>query len=216
MSKFKTRFFYYVVGILILSLGIALTIKSQLGTSPFDALLVGLSTNVGFTVGSWEIIIAIILLLCNSLLIKKRPEYLGLVTAFITGAGIDLWLFVFAKLIIPKILVYQLIGFAIGMLFIGLGTAVYLHTSFAASPLDRLMLILRDLTKMNILMTKSLIYLFFLLMALIFDGPISIGTLLTVLLGGPILNYFMPLTEKIVGLPLNTTAPKQTEMNHSN
>ena len=34
----------------------------------FDALLVGLSLNVGLTVGSWEIIIALLLICCNSIL----------------------------------------------------------------------------------------------------------------------------------------------------
>lgn len=79
------RYVFFVLGIFILSLGISFTIQSDLGTSPFDALLVGLSINVGLTVGSWEIIIAIILICCNSLLKRQRPEVLGLLTAFITG-----------------------------------------------------------------------------------------------------------------------------------
>lgn len=48
------KYMYYGIGILILSLGISLTIQSGLGTSPFDALLVGLSKKIGLTVGSWE------------------------------------------------------------------------------------------------------------------------------------------------------------------
>lgn len=87
------KYVIYVLGLLILTLGIALTIQSNLGTSPFDALLVGLSQKIGLTVGSWEIILAIILIILNSLLKKQRPEVLGLGTAFITGIGIDLWLF---------------------------------------------------------------------------------------------------------------------------
>ncbi|MMZ49759.1 hypothetical protein D1872_114640 [compost metagenome] len=65
----------YVLGILILTLGITLTIQSDLGTSPFDALLVELSPNAGLTVGSWEIIIALIMICFNSLLQKQKPEY---------------------------------------------------------------------------------------------------------------------------------------------
>ena len=87
-------FMYYVLCILILTLGISFTIQSDLGTSPFDALLVGLSVNVGLTVGSWEVITALILICFNSFLKRKRPEFLGLLTAFITGIGIDMWLFI--------------------------------------------------------------------------------------------------------------------------
>lgn len=89
----NTKWLFYGLGILILTLGISLTIQSDLGTSPFDALLVGLSIKVGLTVGSWEIIIAFIMIFCNALLKRQRPEFLGLLTAFITGIGIDTWLF---------------------------------------------------------------------------------------------------------------------------
>jgi len=44
--------FFYVLDILILTLGISCTIQLDHGTSPFDALLVGLSINMGLTVGS--------------------------------------------------------------------------------------------------------------------------------------------------------------------
>lgn len=89
----KVKYIFYVLGILLLTLGISFTIQSDLGTSPFDAVLVGLSISVGLTVGSWEIIIALIWICCNSFLIRQRPEVLGLVTAAITGIGIDMWLF---------------------------------------------------------------------------------------------------------------------------
>ncbi|MDQ0859002.1 putative membrane protein YczE [Bacillus sp. V2I10] len=176
---------------MILTLGISLTIQSDLGTSPFDALLVGLSIKVGLTVGSWEIIIAFILIFCNSFLKRQRPEFLGLLTAFITGVGIDIWLFLLHQLITPELWFSKLVCFGIGIIVIGAGTAIYLHTHFAPIPVDRLMLIIRELTKMNILFSRTLIYLLFLTMAIIFNGPIGIGTLLTVCLGGPILNYFM-------------------------
>jgi len=73
----KVQYVFYVVGILILTLGISFTIQSDLGTSPFDALLVGLSQNVGLTVGSWEIILAFLLIGCNSCLKRQRPEVSG-------------------------------------------------------------------------------------------------------------------------------------------
>ncbi len=49
----KVKLAFYVLGIILLSLGVSLTIHSDIGTSPFDALLVGLSINIGLTVGSW-------------------------------------------------------------------------------------------------------------------------------------------------------------------
>ncbi|MCY9233174.1 YitT family protein [Bacillus spizizenii] len=190
------KYIYYGLGILILSLGISLTIQSGLGTSPFDALLVGLSEEVGLTVGSWEVLISVILLICNSILTRKKPMLLGLITAFITGIGIDLWLFIVKSTIYLNTWFSKLTCFGIGLMLIGLGTAIYLQMKFASTPIDHLTLIIRDLSKRTILFSRTLAYALFLVLAIICKGPIGIGTLLTVCLGGMILHFFMPFVER--------------------
>ncbi|PEL14061.1 YitT family protein [Bacillus sp. AFS017336] len=192
------KYVFFVLGILILALGVSITILSKLGTGPFDALLVGLSKNVGFTVGSWEIIIALLLICLNSVLKRRRPEFLGLVTAFITGASIDMWLFILHNFLTPELWYSKVIWFGIGLIVSGLGTSTYLHTNFAPIPVDRLTLIIQELTKTNLFISKTFIYLVFLIMALIFKGPIGAGTILTVCFGGLILNFFMPITKKVL------------------
>ncbi|NHC42802.1 YitT family protein [Bacillus sp. MM2020_1] len=218
MRVSKAKYLVYVLGIFILTLGISFTIQSDLGTSPFDALLVGLSMNVGLTVGSWEIILALLLIGCNSFLKRQRPEFLGLLTAFITGIGIDMWLFLLHNLITPELWYSKVVYFGIGLFVIGLGTATYLHTNFAPIPVDRLTLIIQELTGTNIFLSRTFIYLVFLIMAMIFNGPIGVGTLLTVCLGGLILNYFMPLTKKVLDRILTHSSPSlniDTDKNHS-
>lgn len=192
------KYTFYVIGIFILTLGIFLTIQSNIGTSPFDALLVGLSKNVGLTVGSWEVIIAFILIGCNSMLSRQYPELLGFITAFITGLGIDMWLLLFRDIVTPEIWYSKVVCFGFGLILIGFGTATYLHTNFAPIPVDRLTLIIKKLTNTSISFSRTLIYLIFLLLAIIFSGPIGVGTLLTVCLGGLLLNYFMPITKKML------------------
>lgn len=192
------KYCLYVLGILLLTLGISFTIQSNLGTSPFDALLVGLSINVGLTVGSWEVILALILIGCNAILAKQRPEFLGLITAFITGIGIDMWLFLLHNLLTSEMWFSKTICFGIGLIIIGLGTATYLQTNFAPIPVDRLTLVVQQLTGKSILFARTSIYLLFLLLAMLFNGPIGVGTLLTVSLGGLILNFFMPITKRLI------------------
>jgi uncharacterized protein len=214
----KVKYVLFVFGILLLTLGISFTIQSDLGTSPFDALLVGLSNNVGLTVGSWEILIAFLLIGCNSILKRQKPEILGLLTAFITGIGIDMWLFLLQNVITPELWVSKVIYFGIGLVVIGLGTAIYLQTNFAPIPVDRLTLIIQELTRTNLFFSRTIIYLVFLIMALIFHGPIGIGTLLTVCLGGLLLNFFMPITEKLLDRILSNSTPSSnydTDKKHS-
>ncbi|MDN3015557.1 YitT family protein [Paenibacillus sp. BSR1-1] len=212
------KYVIYVVGIFILTLGISFTIQSDLGTSPFDALLVGLSQNLGLTVGSWEIILAFILVGFNSLLKRQKPEVLGLLTAFITGIGIDMWLFLLTNLITPELWYSKVVYFGIGLVVIGVGTATYLHTNFAPIPIDRLTLIIQELTRTTLFFSRTLIYLVFMILALILNGPIGVGTLLTVCLGGLILNFFMPVAEKVLDRVLthsSTSSYQDKDKNHS-
>jgi uncharacterized membrane protein YczE len=186
----------YTVGILILTLGIALTIQSDLGASPYDALLVGLYRTVGLTVGSWEIIVALVIILMIAVLKRQRPVFIGLLTAVVTGIGIDFWLYLLPHFIVPEQIFSKLAFFIVGVILLGLGTAVYLHIQFAPAPLDHLMLVIRELTGKGILFSRTLIYLVSLTLAFLFNGPIGLGTVLTVFLGGPILNFFMGLMQK--------------------
>jgi len=202
------KYVFYVLGIMILTFGISVTIQSDLGTSPFDALIVGLSVHAGLTVGSWEIIIAFLLICCNSMLKRQRPEFSGMITAFITGIGIDMWLFFLHRVITPELWYGKAGCFAIGLVVIGIGTATYLHTNFAPIPVDRLTLIVRDLTGRSIFFSRTVIYFIFFILAVMLKGPVGIGTLLTVCLGGIILHFFMPITGRWIDGIL-TASPKQ-------
>ncbi|WP_202078030.1 YitT family protein [Bacillus sp. YIM B00319] len=191
------RFCMFVIGILILTLGIALTILSEMGTSPFDALLVGLFHTIGLTVGSWEIIIGLIMIFSNALIQKQRPEYLALLTAFITGAGIDFWLFILDQWVQPISYVSQIAVLLLGMVIMGIGTATYLKSDFAPIPLDRMMLILRQMTGMTITVSRTMINVALVLLALLFQGPVGIGTLLIVAFSGVLVHLFMNVLERL-------------------
>ena len=53
-----------------------------------------------------------------------------------------------------------MIYFGIGLVITGLGTAIYLQTNFAPIPIDRLTLIIQELTRTNILSHEHLFTLY--------------------------------------------------------
>lgn len=67
--------------------------------------------------------------------------------------------FLLHDLVQPEQMLIKLLYLTFGLTIIGLGTAIYLHANFAPIPVDRLMLIIQDLTGMIILFSKTLIYL---------------------------------------------------------
>jgi uncharacterized membrane protein YczE len=197
MRRTLTEYLLYVCGILILTLGIALTILSKMGTSPFDALLVGLFRTVGLTIGSWEIILGGVLVLFNAVALRRRPEFLALLTAFITGIGIDLWLFLLRDWLHPETLIGQTSCLIFGMVLVGIGVAAYLQANIAPIPMDRSMLVVQELTGLSVILSRALINIVLVALAFIFNGPIGIGTLIITFFGGVFIKFFMPYAERV-------------------
>ncbi|HLS65414.1 MAG TPA: YitT family protein [Pseudogracilibacillus sp.] len=188
---------FYFVGLIVLTLGIAFAVNSSLGTSPFDALLVGLFRTFGLTIGSWEIVVGLSMVLGNALLERKRPEYFALITSLVTGIGIDSWLFVLNLFSTPNTLIGKSIYLALSLVLSGLGIAIYLQSQVAPNPMDRSMLIVAKLTGMSVTYSRALINIALVILALFFGGAIGIGTLINALIAGAIIHYFLPMTTRM-------------------
>ncbi|MFZ0368389.1 MAG: YitT family protein [Halobacillus sp.] len=199
MLRIWQRGLYYSLGIILLTLGIALTIESHLGTSPFDALLVGLYRSFGLTIGSWEIVVGLTIILFNAAAQRKRPELLALATSLLTGLGIDLWLWIIRSndLMLSPNLMAQILCLLTGILFASLGIAINLQADFAPNPFDRMMLVVRRLTGWTITTSRVLISILLVIAAALFGGAIGVGTILITLLSGPAIHGFMNLVNRL-------------------
>lgn len=208
MRLIRAGLHFYLVGIVILTLGIALTIQSTLGTSPYDSLLVGLNRSFGLTVGSWEVVVGLSMILFNALAAKKRPEFVALLTSFVTGVGIDSWLFIVDDWIVPDTWIGQALCLAFGLFFTCLGVAFYLQSSIAPNPMDRSMLVVTKLTGWGVMYSRALVSVVLVGLAFLFDGAIGIGTLMNALFSGMIIAFFLPFTNKLnIGLKQIVKSP---------
>ncbi|MBM7553034.1 YczE/YyaS/YitT family protein [Thalassobacillus pellis] len=192
MRRIGKSFLIYFLGISVLTLGIALTIQSRLGTSPFDALLVGLYRTFGLTIGSWEIVVGSAMVLLNAAALKARPEFSAILTSIITGIGIDLWLFLLGDWLIPNHLLGQTLLVLLGIFLGGTGIAIYLESNFAPNPMDRSMVILTDKTNWSFSKSRAIISIVLVIIAFFFNGAIGVGTLLNALITGVIIQWVRP------------------------
>ena len=188
----KSDIYYYLIGILILTLGISIAIRSNQGTSPFDALLVGLFKTFGFSIGSFEVIVGFTMILINSVVTKERPEYFALVTSLITGVGIDFWYYVTGYLTFPSAFAGELFVVSLGVIISALGISIYIQSSIAPNPLDRSMLILSDKTGLSLTKSRAIINVILVIIAFSIGGVIGIGTVINALLSGWLITLFLP------------------------
>lgn len=206
MSTRVKRFLSFIIGLFILSLGISFTIISRLGAGAWDALNVGLSNltriTVGewviFTVGHWVILIGVILIFINALLLKKRPEFISIVTVVIIGYFIDFWLLVVFPDFNIETMLMRIVILLSGVLLMGFGIATYLQGKFAIIPIDRFMLAIQTRLKVSLGVAKTIAEITALIFAFLIGGPIGIGTIIVTLSIGPMIEIFYPYLERYV------------------
>ncbi len=58
-SPFFVKWLVFFMGLLIMSFGISLMIKANLGSAPWDVLHIGLYYQFGLSIGTWSIIIGL-------------------------------------------------------------------------------------------------------------------------------------------------------------
>ncbi len=194
----SSRVLLFAIGIIIITFGISLTIKANVGLGAWDALAVGESNTFGLTVGTWMIINQAVLLFINAYLLREKPQFLAAITFVLIGALVDFWLLqVFADWN-PQDVVQRWMILVIGIVIIGLGVALYLYAKMPMlNPIDTLMVALKTRFNVSLMTAKTLGELVALVIAFILHGPINIGTLVITFSVGPVIQFFSKMIERI-------------------
>ncbi|WP_332630911.1 YczE/YyaS/YitT family protein [Halalkalibacter flavus] len=196
MKSLFIRSFSYLVGLMIVSFGVTLTILAGLGAGAWDALNVGLAHKTPFSVGNWVIFVGIILIVVNSVLTRSQPILVSLITIFIIGYFIDFWLLiVFPHTLIDNFII-QLLTLLVGVVILACGASIYMQAKFALIPIDGFMFALRDVLGVKIMVAKTIAEVTALVGAFLVGGPIGIGTLIVTFSIGPLIQWFYPRFEK--------------------
>lgn len=207
----KRGIHFYFIGLIILTLGIALAVQSTLGTSPFDSLLVGLYRTFGLTIGSWEVVVSFVLIIANAIALRKRPELFSLITAIVTGIGIDSWLFILGDIVVPQMWIGKTACLLFSIIFTGIGISIYIQSVVAPNPMDRSMIIVAKLTGWSMTVSRIAISVVLVTVAFFFQGDIGIGTLANAIFVGMVIQLLLPMTEKMRATSLEKVGMRQTE-----
>lgn len=195
----------YFTGLLIMSLGIVLTIKADLGVSSWDVLHIGLYYQLGLTIGTWTIVTGAVVLFVAILLTKKPPKLGAFINMLSVGIFIDLYLMMpFFQT--PKSIIGQWIMLMIGIVVLGYGMGLYISANCGAGPRDSLMISLVDKTGKSITFIRGYIEIIVLFFGWLLGGPVFIGTIITTLTIGYIAGIMIPFCHKTTDRLLNKRA----------
>ncbi|MFC2946951.1 YczE/YyaS/YitT family protein [Virgibacillus sediminis] len=183
------RWSVYLIGIMIFSMGISITINMQhLGIHPWDVLNVAFFEKVGLSIGSWAIIISFVLIVISWILDKSYIKLGTFLNAVLVGAFVDLYLWLDflpkASSIWPDILVI-----ITGIVVMGIGGGIYNSAGVGSGPRDGFMLSIADKTGASIgkvrIITESTV----LVLGLILGGPVFVFTFIFTFIQSPLFQY---------------------------
>ena len=167
-----------------------MTINVQyLGLHPWDVLNVSFFERVGLSIGSWNIIISIILIIVSWLLDKSYIKIGTFFNAILVGAFVDFYMWL-DFLPAPSNTWVDVVLMIIGIVIMGFGGGVYNAAGVGSGPRDGFMLSISDKLGAPIgrvrIVSESLV----LVIGLILGGPVFVFTFIFTFIQSPIFQYF--------------------------
>lgn len=193
-KHYGLRWTFFIIGLAVLACGVSLTIKGQsFGVGSWDVLHVGLYKNLGLTIGTWSIILGLLIVIISSIVLKEIPKIGTIMNMLLTGTFID-----FFNYIIPDVHTTsaQLLCFIAGIIILGIGDAIYITADLGAGPRDSLMLIAVDKLKLSITTARTGMEFIVAVAGYLIGGPIGLGTVIMVFALGPVIQYSMKYTQQ--------------------
>lgn len=185
-NTFVRDFFVIQIGFALYGLAIALSIRANLGTSTWSVFEVALAKITKLSIGTITILVAFVVLVFV-LLLKEKVGWGTLGNILSIGLWLDLFL-----LYIPSVednLIVQGIMLLLGILIMGIASAVYIGVDAGAGPRDSLMLAIHRTTKLSLRMARASIELIVFTVGWLLGGPAGIGTLIFAILIGPAVQW---------------------------
>lgn len=133
------KIFIYAIGQFILALGIAMSVKSNLGVSPVSSVPVVLSKIAGVSLGTMTVIVYIFNLVLQVAVLRrdyKPVNLLQIAVTFLFGVFTDVTIWLTSFLPATDDYIIRFVYLAFGIVFVALGVFFYLTTSLMALPTD--------------------------------------------------------------------------------
>lgn len=217
--NFIKRIILFFIGMSVIQFGVALFLKTNIGSDPFTVFTQGLaftldrtelknfslvqliSGKAEVTPGVAMIIILAVLFTIIILTDMKRIKIGTLICVVGVGPIIDLGTKVISYFPVETYNIGVKIAlFLVGCIIIGIGFSVLSAANVGVAPNDIVPFIIVDKTKVEYRWVRIALDAGFLIIGFLLGGKIGIGTVLAMLITGPIIQFCLPYGQKIVNL----------------
>lgn len=197
------KIIFSISGVLIIALGAAILNVGQVGVDTYTASNIAIGSLFGLSLGTYQFILNLIFLFFIFIFGRK---YIGLGT-LITMVSIGFLIDYFTKLISNIIFFdltfpFKVLFLILGTIFFTFGVAFYISADLGVAPYDAITLVITDYSHIQYKYIRMAQDIIFMISALIFGGPVGIGTVINAFFNGPLIDFWYkkisnPLIRKI-------------------
>ena len=196
------RIVLVVLANMILGLGISLLRLAGFGTDPYTCMNLGVSSKLGMSYGTYQMIFNIVLFIPVFILDKKSFGVGALVNMLVLGYFVEFFMFAFGAVGITieglaGNLLIQIPILTLGVFVVCFGVALYMFCDLGSAPYDRLGVIIENYSHGKIKFTWARVCLdiFSTVVGFLTGSVIGIGTVIIAFFTGPIVSFFR---EKVI------------------
>ena len=206
MKNLQVRILMYILGLFILTIGISISVKSDLGVSPLSSLPYTMTCVWGIEMGKATIIFHCLLILLQAILLGRKFKPINLLqvlAGIIFGYFTTLCNYLISFIPSPNNIVDQIMMALISTVFVAVGTFFYLPTNIMPLAGEGIVDTIAVVTKTEFSNIKIMFDSFLVLVSVIICfialhnlGSVGIGTLIAALLVGAEIGYLTKLFGK--------------------
>jgi len=191
MVDMTNRLARLLIGLFLYGFTMAMMVESTLGLDPWDVFHEGLAGHLPLTFGQVVILVgAVVLLLWIPL--RQMPGIGTVLNVIVIGLAADAGIAVIDQPDNPWLRGALLVGGVVGN---GLAGAIYIGAQLGPGPRDGLWLGLVRRTGRSVRFWRTVIEVSVLAIGFVLGGTVGVGTVLYALTIGPIVQFFLPLTQ---------------------
>lgn len=167
-----------VLGLLVFSFGVHLTIFANIGLAPWDCLGMGIANHTPFNYGISMTIMAVIILIID-VIMKEKIGFGTIIDALLTGNFVQLFnsLNPFPE---NENIFVGIAVMLVGFVFMAIGMWIYMKAEQCCGPRDSLLVAIgKRLPKIPIGLVEVLLWSVVLLCGWLLGGQVGIGTLIS-------------------------------------
>jgi uncharacterized membrane protein YczE len=194
------------VGLGLYGLSSSLLVIGGNGLVPWDVLHQGLEEQTGIPIGTWSIIVGLVVLLLW-IPLREKPGLGTICNAIVIGGTIDLVLWVVGE---PQSTTLRWVCTLVGVVLSGVATGLYIGAGLGPGPRDGLMTGLARRTGRSLRLVRTALEATVLVLGWLLGGTVGLGTVVYLVAIGPLAHFFVPVFSRDFGAHRATELPLES------